>query len=1534
MTSGRTLTRVVLGGTLCAALVAFGQNVVFGQTDTAPATGGVSASGAVPHGAVIVTLKDQQTSLPATPANIPRRKAVLRGEQDQVLADAGIADGKGVTHYTLVNAVSLTVTSAQAATLAADPGVRSIVPDGKVAVITPSAGTTASNHKAAPAPRPAPAPGNPDTLCPSDPAQPLRQPESLGLIKAASSDGQDSAWRYATGSGVRVAVFAEAIDPAAPDYVRPDGSSAIVDYQNFSGAPDGSPGETYGEEIFGDASTVAAQGSVVHDLSTFVNAAHPLPAGCDIRVEGVAPGADVVALKVLSSATSGESYAIASNMAQAIDYAVTVDHVDILSESVGALGTPDSSTADAVQQFNDMAVQAGVTVVAAAGDAGDTGTVNSPAVDPNVISAAGSTANQALMQSGYTGTTLSDGKWVDGNIAGFSSGGVTDGGTVPVLTAPADEGWAACTDKTNMPGCTTFATDANGNPRPSSIELFGGTSQAAPTIAGVAALVIQAYRDTHHGVSPSPALVRQFLTSTADDLGASGSDQGAGQVDALSAVRTAMAYQHKGNSAANGGLVLSRDQFTDVGTQGSAQNDTVTITNTGGRAVRLQPTVRQLAPIAAQLDSTVSLNPATGPYFTNQLGQQATYTTMTFTVRPGASQFALALAYPSASGVSAESVAPQVTATLLDPTGAYVLTSHPQGGSGSSNYGNVEVVKPKPGVWTAVFSTTVATGGVLGVPFTVPAYSGPVKVSITQNAWISAGTVSPATATIPPGKSVSLTAHTRMPIAAGDSVLNWNLGAPASAGSPNVSIVQRVLIGLQSGTGRFSGGLTGGNGRAQQPAQQQTFAVDVPPGAPNLGVIVQTSAADAIPNVVVSLVDPNGQVQSSENNGNAAANTAAVSRTVADHAADPIPGQWRIVVRTVSPSTGLDLVVPFTGTVGFGPGPATSPDLGKYATSNATEATLPADQATTMSVQVTNDTGATQTYYADPRTTTAAPVPVSTVATQMPAPVTAAVEPSVILPPDTSGISATLASSLPLQTQISGPSAPVLLAGPDALGPPVQPVNGIAQSTATMAVPSGALTTGDYRVMAGSVGPFGPQGAPQGTATGPVTATTLGFDDTVLPQGGDPFVPGARGVTGVTVPAGQSTTLTLAVRPNAAVGTSVSGVINIVQQGNDSPFAGLITPTLASTYQVVGAFHYRYQVAPGVPAISGTLSSAGGAVAGVRAIAYSPQGAQINYGISDAQGHYSIDGLPAGPYSVCFDATHASPAPAAGLLSDCYDNTAWDGTSAPPPGTQTVTVPASGGPVTGIDQTLQPAAGIQGTVTNTGGTPLPDVFVDVFGANGTLLTSAPSATDGTYRITNLPAGNVYVCEQPGTQTPPGPGGGYAQECDGQPWDGLSAPNTGSYTPVDLRGGTVSTVDITVDVASAITGSITNAAGQAVSAFVFAYNSAGLPVSLALTSDSDASYTIGGLVPGAYTVCVDPLDVGYDAQCYNDVAWSVPGGAPPAGATPVNVPANATVNGIDFVLAQTTNPAANAAALARLAKLSPVVAYELRQHNSD
>ena len=66
----------------------------------------------------------------------------------------------------------------------------------------------------------------------------------------------------------------------------------------------------------------------------------------------------------------------------------------------------------------DEAVAAGTTVVAASGDSGTTNTVGPPAVDPNVVSVGATTSFRAVAQQGITGR---NGKWVNDNIAEFSS---------------------------------------------------------------------------------------------------------------------------------------------------------------------------------------------------------------------------------------------------------------------------------------------------------------------------------------------------------------------------------------------------------------------------------------------------------------------------------------------------------------------------------------------------------------------------------------------------------------------------------------------------------------------------------------------------------------------------------------------------------------------------------------------------------------------------------------------------------------------------------------------------------------------------------------------------------------------------------------------------------------------------------------------------------------------------------------------------------------------------------------------------------
>ena len=276
----------------------------------------------------------------------------------------------------------------------------------------------------------------PGACAPADKVQ--LEPEALNTMSVDSDNPNAKTARSLgiTGSGVTVGWIADSLDPNNPDFIRPGGQHVFVDFKDFSGFGTSAP--TSGAEAFGDASSIAAQGREVYDVSHY--SALPLNRPCNIRVEGVAPGASLVGLVAFGASDVAPD----SSILEAIDYAITTAHVNVLNESFGINNYPDDGGAlDLIAQADDQAVAAGITVVESTGDAGVTNTTGEAATDPNVISTGASTDNQNYIQDGFGGSRFPEVKgWSNDEISSLSSSGFDQRGRTIDVVAPGESDWA------------------------------------------------------------------------------------------------------------------------------------------------------------------------------------------------------------------------------------------------------------------------------------------------------------------------------------------------------------------------------------------------------------------------------------------------------------------------------------------------------------------------------------------------------------------------------------------------------------------------------------------------------------------------------------------------------------------------------------------------------------------------------------------------------------------------------------------------------------------------------------------------------------------------------------------------------------------------------------------------------------------------------------------------------------------------------------------------------------------------------------
>ncbi|HEX8191115.1 MAG TPA: S8 family peptidase, partial [Pyrinomonadaceae bacterium] len=351
-----------------------------------------------------------------------------------------------------------------------------------------------------------------------------REVKLLGHVSLTS--GADAARVMANysptydGAGVGIAVLDSGLDPNHAVFTVESGSTSRVAFsKDFTG-------ENRTDDPYGHGTHVA---SIAAGNGQVSNGAY----------RGIAPNAKIVNLRVLNSQGKGT----VSTLLAAIDWVKSNRanyNIRVVNLSLGTAAV-DSYTVDPLCLAVRGLVDAGVVVVAAAGNEGKDGAgnkvygqIHSPGNDPSVITV------------GASNTFGTDARNDDG-VATYSSRGPTrsfrtdaygqrhyDNLIKPDVVAPGNKIIDA-QSAGNALVTQNPALDANVSGAATRDQMYlSGTSMATPVVAGAAALMLQA------NPTLTPNLVKALLMYTAQQLpGFNTFEQGAGQVNLEGAMRLA-----------------------------------------------------------------------------------------------------------------------------------------------------------------------------------------------------------------------------------------------------------------------------------------------------------------------------------------------------------------------------------------------------------------------------------------------------------------------------------------------------------------------------------------------------------------------------------------------------------------------------------------------------------------------------------------------------------------------------------------------------------------------------------------------------------------------------------------------------------------------------------------------------------------------------------------------------------------------------------------------------------------------------------
>ncbi|MHB1210254.1 MAG: carboxypeptidase regulatory-like domain-containing protein [Acidimicrobiales bacterium] len=244
--------------------------------------------------------------------------------------------------------------------------------------------------------------------------------------------------------------------------------------------------------------------------------------------------------------------------------------------------------------------------------------------------------------------------------------------------------------------------------------------------------------------------------------------------------------------------------------------------------------------------------------------------------------------------------------------------------------------------------------------------------------------------------------------------------------------------------------------------------------------------------------------------------------------------------------------------------------------------------------------------------------------------------------------------------------------------------------------------------------------------------------------------------------------------------------------------------------------------------ITGTVTNASDVgIGGVFVTVTHGGGGGYNSATTASNGSYTLSGLPVGTYTVSFYLTRGS-------------------TATSPYAPQSSSVIVSAGGTTTQNATLALGGTVTGTVTNASNVGIGNVCVNVviqLGNTG-YYNSVTTASNGSYTISNLPAGTYIVNVDDGST------------CVGMLTSPYAQQSIGSVT-VSAGGSTTQNATLGVSIGS-ITGTVTNASNVGIGN-VCVYAQSGNDSYGSDVTARGGSYTISALAAGTYTVRFNPCN---------------------------------------------------------------------------